>query len=86
MNTAVVDLLVEGLWLTGTGLAIVFAFLLILVGILTLMSKVVARWGPQDAHPVSPSASPDRASAPGDGRLIAAIAAGVHAYRKRHRL
>jgi len=85
MNTALVDLLVEGLWLTGIGLAIVFAFLLILVGLLTLMSKALTRWAPQDAQPAYPAASTDLAPSLGDERLIAAIAAGVHEHRKWHR-
>lgn len=47
MDTAVADLLIEGLWLMAIGLGIVFAFLAMLVGLLVLMSKAVARWGPR---------------------------------------
>jgi oxaloacetate decarboxylase gamma subunit len=89
MDPAVVDLLVEGLWLMGIGLGIVFSFLLILVGTLHLMSKAVARWGPEEALPATVVTAHPAAGAAGqparDDRLIAVITAAIHAHRKRQR-
>jgi oxaloacetate decarboxylase gamma subunit len=85
MDTAVVDLLVEGLWLMGIGMAIVFAFLLILVGALVLMSQAVTRWAPEERLPAPPVLDYPTGQAPADDRLIAVITAAVHAYRRRHR-
>ena len=83
MDSAVVDLLVEGLWLMGIGMGIVFSFLLILVGTLHLMSKAVARWAPEDALPgtVATAAHTAAERAAGDDRLIAVITAAIHEHR-----
>jgi oxaloacetate decarboxylase (Na+ extruding) subunit gamma len=88
MDTAVADLLIEGIWLMVIGLAIVFSFLLILVGMLALMSKAVLRWGPEDPLPESLPSVPLAAPVPaagGDHRLIAVIAAAIRQHRSRHR-
>jgi oxaloacetate decarboxylase gamma subunit len=87
MDAAVADLLIEGVWLMFIGLAIVFSFLLILVGMLVLMSKAVLRWGPEDPLPESPPSAPQAAPLPAveDHRLIAVIAAAIQQYRDRHR-
>jgi oxaloacetate decarboxylase gamma subunit len=87
MDAAVADLLIEGVWLMGIGLAIVFSFLLILVGMLVLMSKAVLRWGPEDPLPESPPSVPQAAPLPAveDHRLIAVIAAAIRQHRNRHR-
>jgi oxaloacetate decarboxylase (Na+ extruding) subunit gamma len=85
MDTAVVDLLVEGLWLMGIGLGIVFSFLLILVGTLVLMSKAVARWAPEERFPAPPAVDYPTGQVTNDDRLIAVITAAVHAHRRRHR-
>jgi oxaloacetate decarboxylase (Na+ extruding) subunit gamma len=86
MDPAVVDLLVEGLWLMGIGMGIVFSFLLILVGTLHLMSKAVARWGPEEALPATvDTAHTPAGRATGGDRLIAVITAAIHEHRKRHR-
>jgi oxaloacetate decarboxylase gamma subunit len=87
MDTAVVDLLIEGLWLMVIGLGIVFTFLAILVGLLVLVSKAVARWGPEDVPPETRVATHPLAAPPAadDTRLVAAIGAAIQAYRRRHR-
>jgi oxaloacetate decarboxylase (Na+ extruding) subunit gamma len=88
MDAAVANLLIEGVWLMVIGLAIVFAFLLILVGTLALMSKAVLRWGPEDPLPESLASVPQApVTAVGDDhRLIAVIAAAIRQHRNRHRL
>ncbi|EGV16958.1 OadG family protein [Thiocapsa marina] len=87
MDTAVADLLIEGLWLMAIGLGIVFTFLVTLVGLLMLMSKAVARWGPEDAPPATGVAAHSIAPSPAaDGdRLVAVVGAAIQAYRRRHR-
>ena len=87
MDTAVTDLLIEGLWLMAIGLGIVFMFLMTLVGLLVLMSKAAARWGPGDAPPATRVAAHGVAPSPAadDGRLGAVLGAAIQAYRRRHR-
>lgn len=85
MDTAVADLLVEGLWLTVIGLGIVFSFLLVLVGLLVLMSKAVARWGPDEPLPANPAVSHPVTQPQDEPRLIGVIAAAIHQYRRRNR-
>jgi oxaloacetate decarboxylase gamma subunit len=87
MDTAVADLLIEGLWLMGIGLGIVFTFLVTLVGLLVLMSKAVARWGPEDALPATVAATHAVAPPPAadDQRLVAVVSAAIQAHRRRHR-
>ncbi|NCA70676.1 MAG: hypothetical protein EOM91_11335 [Sphingobacteriia bacterium] len=83
MDASVTALLVDGLWLMVTGLTIVFVFLLMLVGLLDLMSKAVARWGPQEPQPEAVAqALPPTGD---DARLTAVITAAIQQYRARHR-
>ncbi|WP_338115115.1 OadG family transporter subunit [Thiocapsa imhoffii] len=89
MDTPVGDLLLDGLWLMGIGLGVVFSFLLILVAILVLMSRAVARWGPaeplaQSLTATAPVPGADPVPGAGHARVIAAITAAIHAYRRRH--
>ncbi|AFL74437.1 OadG family protein [Thiocystis violascens] len=75
-------LLIESLRLMVIGMGIVYAFLLLLVGVLRLMSTLILRLAPEEtpalatAQPQSPSAAPDD--------LIAVIAAAVARYRRHH--
>jgi oxaloacetate decarboxylase gamma subunit len=88
MDTAVADLLIEGLWLMAIGLGIVFTFLVTLVGLLVLMSKAVARWGPEDVLPATTGATHSAASPPpaaDDARLVAVVSAAIQSHRRRHR-
>jgi oxaloacetate decarboxylase gamma subunit len=87
MEPAVLDLLSEGVKLTVIGMTIVFAFLLLLVGALFLLSTLVARLGPR---PQPLEALPrGEARAPGSGvadpRLGAVIDSAIREYRRRHR-
>ncbi len=81
MDAAVAALLIEGLWLMLIGLAIVFSFLLLLVGLLVLMSKAVARWGPDEPLPATLVVSHPVAQPRDEPRLIGVIAAAIHQYR-----
>jgi oxaloacetate decarboxylase gamma subunit len=86
MDTAGTELVVEGLWLMVIGMTIVYAFLMMLVGFLTLMSKAVARWATEEPLPVtSPAAAAPTAPAAGDPRLGAVISAAIQTHRTRHR-
>jgi oxaloacetate decarboxylase gamma subunit len=85
MDTAGTELVVEGLWLMVIGMTIVYAFLMMLVGFLTLMSKAVARWAPEEPLPAIPPAAAPTAPATGDARLGAVISAAIQAHRTRHR-
>lgn len=87
MEPAVLGLLGEGVKLMGIGLTIVFAFLLLLVGALFLMSALVARLSPKS----QPLEAPHQAEAhapvavQGDIPVVAVIAAAIREYRRRHR-
>jgi oxaloacetate decarboxylase gamma subunit len=75
-------LMIEGLRLMVIGMGIVFAFLLVLVVSLRLMSVVARRLAPD-----GPAASSGPVSAPAadvpDPALVAVIAAAVHRYRRK---
>lgn len=87
MEPAVTGLLVEGLWLMLFGISIVFAFLLVLVGLLTLMSKVVIRWGPQDMPAeAGPGPLPPILVEDADVRTLAVISAAIARYRRQRPL
>ena len=73
------ELLLESLRLLVVGMGIVFAFLLLLVGILRGMSAVVLRIAPLEAHPAAGPAPHPADSEPGD--LVAVITAAVARYR-----
>ncbi|HSO82145.1 OadG family protein [Thiocapsa sp.] len=85
MDTAGTALVVEGLWLMVIGMSIVFSFLVMLVGALTLMSKAVARWAPDEPLPAATAGGHALARPQDDKRLIAVIGAGIQAHRRRHR-
>lgn len=64
------------------GMGIVYAFLLLLVGVLRLMSALILRLAPEDALPLATAQPHDPSAAPDD--LIAVIAAAVMRYRRQH--
>ncbi|MBK1716402.1 OadG family protein [Thiocystis violacea] len=73
------SLLFESLWLMVIGMGIVYGFLLLLVGILRLMSRVALRLAP-DEPPPAPLAH--RSIGSGDSEdLIAVISAAIARYR-----
>ncbi|MDW6093798.1 oxaloacetate decarboxylase subunit gamma [Vibrio rhizosphaerae] len=75
------SLLSEAATLMMTGMLVVFAFLTIMVYLVTLMSKIV----PQETPPLSPdvSQSPQKPTHSTDvsPQVVAAISAAVHQYR-----
>jgi oxaloacetate decarboxylase gamma subunit len=90
------DMLLEGVWLMVIGMGIVYAFLLLLVGVLRVLSLGVQRWAPQALAP-PPSQAPavtgpgpalprSQAAAPPTlpGEILAVIAAAVSRYRHDH--
>ena len=87
MDTAVVDLLLEGLRLMVVGLTGVFAFLLLLVGSLFALSGLAVHL---DSKP-PPSGGPRQGVGEGvapearDPHLAALITAAIATYRQRHR-
>ena len=80
MNTP--DLLMDGLRLMAIGMGIVFAFLLLLVGVMRAMSAVAMRVAPEPGL-----AAADRirgvAEEQADSELVAVITAAVARYRRR---
>ncbi|SDX10764.1 OadG family protein [Thiocapsa roseopersicina] len=85
MDTVGTELVIEGLWLMVIGMTIVYAFLVLLVGVLTLMSKAVARWAPEEPLPAATAGGHALARTQDDKRLIAVIGAAIQAHRRRHR-
>jgi oxaloacetate decarboxylase gamma subunit len=83
----VTDMLFEGLRLMVIGMGIVFAFLLLLVAILRLMSEVASRLLPET--PVEAQSAPTvnvgHAGPEQDGELLAVISAAIARYRKDRR-
>ncbi len=88
----VTDLLLEGVRLMLIGMGIVYAFLLLLVAILRLLSQATQRWAPTPPPaPVAlsgagPAPDPSRAGVNTGlpGELLAVIAAAVSRYRQDH--
>jgi oxaloacetate decarboxylase gamma subunit len=83
MDTAVTEMLVEGVWLMVAGLAIVFGFLLVLVGVLMSMSWAVRRWGPAEPLVADGSTHGPVTRSEDEVRVAAVIAAAVAAHRRR---
>ena len=79
----VTEMLGQSVVLTILGVAVVFSFLLILVIVISQVSRIILAMGLEaDRVPASQSVSIDTAR-PGDGdRIIAAISAAVNEYRK----
>lgn len=74
----------EGLNLMLVGMGVVFAFLVLLVYMVGLMSKAVVRWAPEEAAPIAPAArqSPDPApAAPVDPAILPVIREAVRLHR-----
>ena len=85
-------MLLEGVRLMVIGMGIVYAFLLLLVGILRLLSQAIQRWAPEP--PPAPASTTGAGPGPGrsgagvtaeiPGELLAVIAAAVSRYRRDH--
>ncbi len=73
------QLLVESLQLLGLGMGAVFVILILLIGLISAVSRLV----PEEKS-AAPPAAPSVAPTPETGRdHIAAIAAAIHLHRKR---
>ncbi len=70
------QLLIESFHLLGLGMGAVFTILVLLIGIITLVSKLVPEELPVEAAPIRNS------STPVDNQHIAVIQAAVHKFRK----
>lgn len=86
MDPAVIVLLGEGVKLLVIGMASVFAFLLLLVGVVSAVAGLAARLAPASTVPELPTAGQTSATDPPgqDPRLVVVIAAAIGAYRGRH--
>jgi oxaloacetate decarboxylase gamma subunit len=69
----------EGLVLMLIGMSTVFLFLSLLVILISLSSKVITRFWPEEVE------TPATKTAQEDDTLIAVIATAIHQYRKKHR-
>lgn len=72
----------SGFELMFAGMGIVFLFLIMLVFVINLMSTLIQRFFPE-APPATPRVIPG-ITTDSDKRVIAAISAAVHQYRKKH--
>lgn len=76
------DLLLEGLKLLILGMGIVYAFLLLLVGILGLMGRLVRS---VEGERPGPALVGSPGQAEGEDEVVAAIAAALTLHRARYR-
>lgn len=76
------SLISQGVSLMIFGMGFVFVFLTLLVGVTTLMSKLVMKFEPE-AVPVQKKrrAAPQKAAPADNDELVAVISAAVHQYR-----
>jgi oxaloacetate decarboxylase gamma subunit len=83
----VTELLLDGLRLMLIGMGIVFAFLLLLVAVLRVMSGFAKRVGPEPpaAEALSPGIGRGYPVQPDQGELPAVIAAAIARYRSDRR-
>ncbi len=72
------ELISSGIELMIAGMGIVYAFLIMLVFVINLMSAFLQRYFPDQPRV-------ERAHAGLDKSTVAAITAAVHQYRKQHR-
>ncbi|MCG8437591.1 MAG: OadG family protein [Pseudomonadales bacterium] len=77
------SLMNQGLELMLVGMGVVFVFLIILVGVTTLMSALVQRFGQAPVAPevAAPSAAPARSDVP-PAAVIKAIESAVRQHRQ----
>lgn len=71
------NLLLESLKFMILGMAVVFTFLVLLVIVVNIQAKLIAKFFPEKA-PVSPEATPNS----NDAKHVAAIVAAVTEFRK----
>ena len=78
----VYETLMEGFRLMGIGMGIVFAFLLLLVGVLRAMSAVVMRFSPEALVSGAGEGAGKPTQATDDAELVAVISAAIACYRR----
>ncbi len=78
------DLLTSGIQLMITGMGIVFAFLVLLVFALGLMSRLSFMLDNEDEMPQNDSSASNVLGKPENTALIAVISAAVSRYRSTH--
>jgi len=79
------ELMSNAIDLMVAGMGFVFVFLVILVFVTTIMSKLVMKYAPAP-EPVAPSASNSNAgNASNDAQLLAVLSAAVAKYRSDHK-
>jgi oxaloacetate decarboxylase (Na+ extruding) subunit gamma len=79
------SLILDGLKLMATGMGCVFAFLLIMIGLMWLVGKIVAPFSHmlEAPAPVASKRNVKKTSGDDDKSLIAAVIAAVHQHRNR---
>jgi oxaloacetate decarboxylase gamma subunit len=77
------EMMSAGLELMLIGMGIVFAFLAMLVVMVTIMTSVIQRFFPAPSVPAVTLASASAGHT--DAGVIAAISAAVHQYRNKHK-
>jgi len=75
------ELLMEGVELMALGMGSVFVFLILLVMVTTVMSKVLGRFFPEAAP--APKPAPRTAAAAVDPETLAVIGAAIKQHRDR---
>lgn len=76
---------IEGAELMLAGMGVVFAFLVLLVWIVGLMSRLVARLAPEPEAPPAPRAVPTATAAGVDTRTLSVIRAAIARHREAGR-
>lgn len=82
--TNIGSLLEQAATLMFTGMAVVFAFLTILIYLVRLMSSVVPQEVPQPVSTPIQSSKVQQSSSTVSPKVVAAISAAVHQYRNSH--
>ncbi|APU29818.1 oxaloacetate decarboxylase [Ectopseudomonas alcaliphila JAB1] len=79
------ELLLEGVELMLFGMGFVFVFLVLLVGVVSLMSRLIATFAPSAPTPAisSPASSVESASHGPDAETLAAIQSAIAQHRAR---
>ena len=68
----------SGLELMVVGMGVVFLFLTLLIGVVSVMALIVRRYAP----PIKVTGSSPASEAKQNNEIVAVITAGIHAYRR----
>lgn len=80
--TMEINLVVEGLKFMVLGMVAVFLFLMLMVIVLNLQAKIIAKYFPQKSAENTSSGASQAKSTNNNGALVAAITAAITEYRK----